>query len=132
MRRLSLILVPAASALLLLGSGTVSAQAAPGPAKVPAAQERCNKLHNGRLCLKVEGSTVSVSYRKTAGSHIKARFKYTFRGVDHWGGGWFKQYPNETKSYTWKHQRLGCGEVVGHFVVEGERTFSTPPINPCR
>ncbi|MEV5506605.1 hypothetical protein [Streptomyces orinoci] len=117
---------PAVTSRVLAGSPSRGAEA-----RLAAVTETCNSLNNGKLCLKVNGSTVGVSYHKTSGGHITARFKYTFRGEDHWDNGWFTQYPNETKSFAWDNQSLGCGDIIGQLVVDGERTYSTPPINPC-
>ncbi|KNB53174.1 hypothetical protein AC230_06860 [Streptomyces caatingaensis] len=117
----------------LAALGTTAQASHPAAETRPAAASRtCNRLDDGRLCLTVDGSTVDLNYDKTAGGHITARFKYTFRGQDHLDEGAFTLYAGRWASYQWKGQRLGCGDIIGQLVVEGERTYSTPPINPCR
>ncbi|MFE4356734.1 hypothetical protein ACFU7Z_30460 [Kitasatospora sp. NPDC057518] len=128
----------AATSLLLLGAGALPAAAAEAPStgEAPASildTSRCTSLSNGTLCVRIKDarSTVEVTYSKSAGGAVTARFGFNYQGTDYNDAGAFSINAGETKSYAWHNLNVLCNSVVGFLSVTGQGRFQTPAVSDC-
>ncbi|MFB7554541.1 hypothetical protein [Streptomyces brevispora] len=126
--------IAATSAAVLIGMGVI-APAATASGNFDYGTSR-SKLTNGVLWTSLTSGTtapwnVNVSYDKTGGGTITARFGWTHVGTKH-TGSWFTQSSGTSKGSKWSNVTLsGCNPVVGWIEVQNQQTFNNAPVTQC-
>ncbi len=129
---LSIACVTATTGVALLAplSAASASTGAAAPAGAPKAHRSCGTVDRGTLCIEIRGTSVRVSYHKSAGAPITQRLGYGTKGVDTWGA-WTTQKVGQDRSVDFPDAVDKCHDLIGVMDVKGQGRFHTGLIGAC-